>query len=173
MTVEPLNRNSRFRNCVRLLNRDVDKLIPLTEYADSLGRKRTAGAGRRARARACIGAFVRLQSGARSGVVFAGYEKLGSFFDRSRSTAYRAVEDLVEVGLLERTSGGGKMHDQRGVVVPCANAYRVPLAVRENPVRMPRPRPGDANRRREIASMHDMVDRWRDDAARAPGPPAA
>lgn len=129
-----------FRNVVRAFNRTLDEHFPLQRYQDTLGRNRTSGTGRRRRAEGCLAALAKRQSQIRSGKVWIGFPALGELFGRSRSTAYRAVVDLVAAQLIDRDSGGGKAHDEFDRLVDAANGYSVPAGHQGRPRGGRRPR---------------------------------
>jgi hypothetical protein len=127
-----------FARVVSAFNKGLEVHFPLVPYRDSLGRSRTSGRCRRARAAAVLQALLVCQVSVRSGIVYMGYEGLGKLCHRSRSTAYRAVADLVAASMLQRSSGGGKTHDDNGQVVDAANGYQVPEELLGPDVRQPR-----------------------------------
>lgn len=154
-----------FRNVVRAFNRTLDEHFPLQHYQDTLGRNRTAGTGRRRRAEGCLSALAKRQSQVRSGKVWIGFRQLGELFGRSRSTAYRAVVDLVAVQLLERESGGGKTHDEFDRLVDAANGYSVPECHQGRPrggrrPRKPQPQAVDERSPGQILAQ-EILDRHR------------
>jgi hypothetical protein len=124
-----------FARVVSAFNKGLEVYFPLVPYRDSLGRSRTSGRCRRARAAAVLQVLLRRQAQVRSGIVYLGYESMGAACHRSRSTAYRAIADLVAAQLLQRTNvnfdpatgfAGGKALDEHGQVVEAANGYQVP-----------------------------------------------
>lgn len=114
-----------FGRAIAAFNRGLDEHFPLVPYRDCLGRSRVAGRARRRRALLALQALLGMQRRLRSGIIYAGYVKLGREMHCSRSTAYRAMKDLRGADVLDCQSGGGRTYTELDQLVDAANGYQV------------------------------------------------